>query len=194
MKVFLRLLTLAGVGFWMVLTSPGAAETAAEANAQQLIAPEAGTSAEFNPAAPKLSRSDKRFIKKYTASSGHSIAISKQAVTRAVHADVRAYAETVVNTEELITGELVVLARRRGGEAAIGHTRSVAVEKLTKKSIDAYDEAYLKEVMGAHKTAIALLEKAVTSSDTYVAAFAVQYLAVMRDHLARARQIEKMLN
>lgn len=164
-----------------------------EANKQpaEKAAPEMG---EIPPAGPALARSDQRVIKKITACGAYAAALSRQAAARAAHAEVRAYAEAVARAQELMNGELFTLAKHRGAKIAGGHTQDGDLADLAKKAGDGYDAAYLEEIADAHEDAIELLEKAAKSADTDVAAFAVHSLARVRDHLVRAKELEKAID
>ena len=149
---------------------------------------------EVQPAGPPLTRGDQRLIKKITTCGAYELAISRQGSTQAARAEVRAYAETIVRTQELINGELATLASHRGAKITIEHKQHDDLADLAKKTGDDYDKAYLKEILAAHRDAIALLEKAAKSDDTDVAAFSVQYLARLSDHLVRGRLLKKAVD
>lgn len=143
---------------------------------------------------PELARSDYKFVKKASACGAYEIAISQQASTQASNAQVRAYAATVVRDHERMSRELNTLAARRGAVVPVDHKHHDDLADLGKKTGTAYDEAYLDDIIDSHEDAISLLDKASKSEDTDVAAFAVQYLPAMRDHLARAKQLDKAID
>jgi len=179
------------LGGLTALSAPSFAQSEAANQPVEKAAPELG---EVQPAGPVLKRGDQRLIKKITACGAYELAISRQAVTRATHAEVRAYAETVVRSLELMNGELATLAKHRGAKIVIEHKQADDVAELAKKTGDDYDEDYLEEIIDAHEDAIALLEKGAKSADTDVAAFSVHCLARVQDHLVRARQLEKQID
>ena len=191
MKPHFRLIALILFGGLMAGATPLFAEPEANNPAVEKVAPELGTA---EPAGPALARSDQRVIKKIMACGAYELAISRQAVTRATHAEVRAYAEAVVRSLELINGELATLAKHRGAKIAIEHKQADDVAGLAKKTGGNYDEAYLKEIIDAHEDAVDLLEKAAKSDDTDVAAFSVHSLARVRDHLVRGKELGKAIN
>lgn len=143
---------------------------------------------------PTFSRADHRLVKKAAACSDHEIALSRQAVTRSTNAQVRSFAETIVRDHERMSRELTTFAARRGMVLSTTPKHQDDLDDLAKEKGDDYDEAYLEEMIDSHEDAIKLLEKASKSKDSELAAFAVQHLPTMKDHLARAKQLDKALD
>jgi putative membrane protein len=143
---------------------------------------------------PVLSRADQRFVKKAVACSDYELALSRQASTQASNAQVRAFAAGVVRDHERMNRELTTFAARRGVMLPPSQRHQEDLADLGKQTGDDYDDAYLDDMIDSHEDAIDLLEDASKSGDTDIAAFAVQHLPAMRDHLARARQLEKLVD
>lgn len=142
----------------------------------------------------KLSRSDHKLLRKASVCSAYETAISQQATTRATNAQVRTFAQDLARDHERISRDLDSLAARRGALFPVENKHADDVADLAKKTGNDYDEAYLEDIIDSHEDAIKLLEKASKSKDAEVAAFATTYLPVIRDHLAKAKQLEKLVD
>lgn len=143
---------------------------------------------------PTFKRSDHRLVKKAAACNDYEIALSRQAVTRSTDAQVRAYAENLIRDHERMGRELTTFAARRGVTLSENRKYQNDLDDLADEKGDDYDEAYLEAMIESHERAIKVLEKASKSSDSDLAAFAVQHLPTMKDHLARAKQLEKAID
>lgn len=178
---------LASLGCLAVVALPAAADT------MQGTPADPATDSSAGKTGGELTRADHRFVKKASACGAFEIAISRQASTQAANAQVRDYAAGLVREHERMQRELSTLAARRGASVPAEKPRG-EVADLAKKTGDDYDEAYLDDIIDAHEDTIGLLEKASKSKDTDIAAFAVQYLPGVRDHLARAKQLNKLVD
>lgn len=141
-----------------------------------------------------FNRSDRRLVKKVAACNAFEIALSRQAAGRSPNAQVRAYAEQIVRDHERMGRELTTLAARRALTLPTTYDHQEDLTDLAKESGNKYDEGYLEEMIESHEESIKVLEKVSKSRDSDLAAFAVQHLAAMRDHLARAKQLEEAID
>ncbi len=141
-----------------------------------------------------FSRSDRRWVKKAAALNAFEIALSRQAAGRSTNLQVRSYAEQIVRGHERMGRELSTLAARRALVLPTTYNHQNDLDDLAKESTEDYDEDYLEEMIESHEDSIKVLEKASKSRDSDLAAFAVQHLAAMRDHLARAKQLEEAID
>lgn len=143
-------------------------------------------------AAMPLSNADERFVKKAATAGEYEIALSRQASTSATNAQVRTYAATLVKQHEKMSTELLTLATRRGATLVSDDKHLDDLASLSKKTGNNYDGAYIGDMVDAHEDAISLFETASKSKDSDIAAFAVQYLPALKEHLAQAKQLEKL--
>jgi putative membrane protein len=148
---------------------------------------------EGHPAATPT-RSERRLVKKIAAGNDYEIALSRQAVGQASNAQVRSYAETIVRDHERMNRELTALAARRGVMLPTTPRHYEDVTELSKHTGEDYDEAYVEDMIDAHEDAIDLLEKMARAKDPDLAAFAVQHLPALQGHLARARELDKLVD
>jgi putative membrane protein len=141
-----------------------------------------------------LTRGDHRIVKKAAACTNYETALSRQASSRASLAEVRSYADTLVRDHERMRSELAAFAAGRGVMMPSGDRYRDDLDDLAQKTGTDYDEAYLEEMIDSHEDSIRLLEKAAESDNSDFAAFAVQHLPTLRDHLARAKQLEEAVD
>lgn len=181
-------LTLTAIGCMAVLALP----TFADSTKTVVVTEKNGTTVVRS--GTELTRADHKFVKKANACGAYELAISRQASTQASNAQVREFASNVVRDHERINKELTTLAARRGAVIPVEHKHHDDVADLAKKTGNDYDEAYLEDIIDSHEDAIDLLEKASKSQDTDIAAFAVNHLPTLRDHLARAKQLDKAID
>ncbi len=199
-----RRLLLATLGCLAVQALPLSAETTQETPVTRdnnkpvgTVSPPApivnATETTTTRAHPEMMRSDQRLIKKTAACNDYESAISRQATRQASNPQVRSYAEMIVSDHERMNREITTLSARRGMIFHSDQRYQNDVTDLSRKTGRNYDKAYLDEMIDSHEDAIDFLERASKSTDTDVAAFAVQYLPTLRDHLARVRQLEKLI-
>lgn len=145
-------------------------------------------------AAPAMARSDEAFMKQ-AAQNGHAeIEASKLAQQKAKRADVKAFAEAMVNDHTKVDGELKQLAASKKVELP---TEPSLKQKGELKMIDVgdadkFDQRYTKAFgVKAHQETIKLFEEAAAkASDPEVKAFAQKTLPSLKHHLEMARALD----
>ncbi len=142
----------------------------------------------------EFTRGDLRLVKKTAATSAYETVLSRQATTRASNADVRAYADAIVRDHEAMDRDLAAFTSGRGVMPPATEKYRDELDDLAQKTGTDYDEAYLDDMIDSHESGIRILEKAAESDNTELAAFAVQHLPTMRDHLARAKQLDEVVD
>ncbi|CAM3116288.1 DUF4142 domain-containing protein [Rariglobus hedericola] len=150
----------------------------------------------YTYSATPMDRKGEKWAHKLTACGDYQVAISKQASTKASNAQVRAFAATLVADHEAMNADLNAMAMTKRVQPDTNHMKKHHddVVDLGKKTGNDYDEAYLEDVIDGHEDAISSLEKGSKSDDADVAAFSVRYLPTLRDHLARAKQLDKAID
>jgi putative membrane protein len=146
--------------------------------------------------ATPLDRKGQKWAHMLNACGDYQVAISKQASTQASNAQVRAFAANILADHEAMSADLRAMAMSKRVTADNDHAKKHQddVADLGKKTGKAYDEAYLEDVIDGHEDAIAKLEKGSKSEDADVAAFSIRYIPTLRDHLARAKQLDKAID
>lgn len=150
------------------------------------------------PVSVEITRSEmrayQRILKKSAAVNINEIALSREALSRSTNPRVRAFAEMMVRDHDRMGRELTTLAARRGVMLADSGSSPENSAELSQKTGIAYDQAYIEEMIAGHEDAIALFEKASRSKDPDIAAFAVQYLPTLREHLTHSLQLEELFD
>jgi len=139
------------------------------------------------------SRADHQLIRKITVSNDYEIAIAHQAVVQATQEDVREFAGMMVADHERMESEFMALSQRLGVVTLRGERRfGDQINELAAKTGGDYDKSFIDEIVDAHEEAIELFEKASKSQETDFAAFAVQHLPSLREHLSQARLLQAL--
>jgi predicted outer membrane protein len=150
----------------------------------------------YTYSATPLDRKGEKWAHKLTACGDYQLALSKQASTQASNAQVRAFAAKLVTSHEAMNADLHAMTTSKSVKSETDHMKKHRDDlmDLGKKTGNDYDEAYLDDVIDGHEDAISSLEKGSNSDDADVAAFSTRYLPTLRDHLARAKQLDKAID
>lgn len=151
----------------------------------------------MDKSAMKVSRADHRFFKKASHLGEKEVALSRIAADRATNPQVRAFASEMVRAHTAANSELAALMQRRN---VVLDDRDHAVEqrelakKWNEKKADDFDEAYIEKMIECHEDTIDVLENGVDSKDTDIAAYSAQLLPSVKAHLAKAEQLEELID
>lgn len=149
-----------------------------------------------------LARGDQHFFEKITRLNEREIALSRHAAERATNAQVRSFANEMVEAHTEAGQELGTLATRKGARASsmdshdmhgADKTRKIEKDWADKKGGD-YDEAYIKAMIDAHEDTVDTLENGAESKDPEIAAAAQKLLPKVKAHLERAKQLKKSVD
>ncbi|OZI42472.1 DUF305 domain-containing protein [Bordetella genomosp. 5] len=186
---FANLRTLAlGVAVSSALT------LAPQAHAQSQSQPAStGASAAHDKAVGQLAGADKDFLEN-AAQSGHfELEGSKLALTKSSNADVKAFAQKMVDDHGKVGAELAALASKKGYEAPTGPSlMQQAKLKTLDMSDDGFDKRYAEMIaVTAHEDAVTLFRKASEEAkDPEVKAFAAKVLPTLKEHLTQAQALQ----
>lgn len=140
----------------------------------------------------ELARSDRRFVEKLGKLGMEEVALSKIAAERTTRAEVRSFAQNLVDAHQKVNRELTQLASTKGVTLPID--RQPDVQKWTKKDAEDFDADYLEKMIDAHEDSIELLqENAQESKDTELASFARTHLPAMQEHLRKAQELKRQM-
>lgn len=158
----------------------------------------AQTPAAPNAPAPATSNkldSDARSFLGEAAESGHlEIAGSKLALEKSQNADVKRFAQKMIDDHTKVGQQLESLAKSKGYEPP---TEPSLVQKAKLKALglrdDSFDKAYADEVgVTAHEDAVKLFDKASKDlKDPEVKQFALETLPGLRQHLQDAQALQR---
>jgi putative membrane protein len=193
-----------------LLTLPALVALAFSFGAAQAQTPGTGSSATGGQSAPaaqpgtgtrnvptkqddKLARSDRKFIEEAAGSGMFEVQVSQLAASKATDANVKSYANMLVDHHTAANNELVKIANARKVELPAAPKRALRkdIEKLGKKSGEEFDRDYVRNVgIKAHEKDIKLFQKASKDAkDAELKAFVDKTLPVLREHLAAAQKL-----
>lgn len=174
--------------------SSGMAGHSASSTGSSMGASGAGQSASGAAAGgAKLSASDEKAVKDMAMADMAEVATGKLALSKSQNADVKAYAQQMVDDHGQALTKVQALAQARGvtlpTEPDAKHKAMAA--KLEKLSGEAFDKAYMSDAgVKDHKTVLAKLKSdAKKIKDPDVKALADQHEPVVEQHLKSAEQM-----
>ena len=137
-----------------------------------------------------LKHGDKSFVEDAAKSAMEEIAISRVALEKASNPQVKEFAQMMVSDHTGASSELSVLASSKG----VMLPKQPNVEKWVKKTAKGFDEEYMEKMVDDHQEAVKLFEKKTKNADDLeVLAFATKTLPKLQEHLAKAKEIKKMV-
>ena len=140
----------------------------------------------------KIKDSEKTFFEKAAKSGDKEVRVSQAVLPQLTHANVKAFAQTMIADHTATNNELKSLASSKG--VTLPTPEKNYSEKWSGKDHKEIDEDYLEEMISDHKEAIDLFEKAAKSEDVDIAAFASKTLPALRHHLETAKSLEKAID
>jgi len=153
----------------------------------------AQTTAPVGASAPRAAHADSSFLKD-AAESGHAeIDAGNLALQKGSAADVKSFAQKMVDDHKKASAELQALAASKNVKLP---TEATMVAKgkakiLEKRDGTGFDHAYAENQVSAHKDAVKLFEKASRDAkDADVKAWAAKTLPTLQHHLQEAQALE----
>jgi len=133
------------------------------------------------------------FVDEASASGVAEIETSKLALQKSASADVKTFAQTMINDHSAANKELAAIAAKKklkvATEAELMNKAKAMILKL--RDGESFDEAYANNQVKAHKDAIELFNKATVSQDAELASFATATLPKLEHHLHAAEALAK---
>ncbi|RZL09335.1 MAG: DUF4142 domain-containing protein [Rubrivivax sp.] len=144
--------------------------------------------------AHKLERADVAFLKQ-AAQNGHAeIEGSKLALSKGTHAQVKAFAQQMVDDHTKASQELSALATDKGVElpSEPSLAQKAKLKLLAQRDGESFDRHYAESVgVAAHEDTVKLFKKAAAQAkDADVKAFATKTLPTLEQHLQHARDLK----
>lgn len=142
-------------------------------------------------------KKDSEFAVEATDGGLYEVQVATLAVTKATDAQVKQFAQMMVDDHSKVNGELKTLAGQKGIALP-----DVISEKCQKKYYDLdqknkgidFDKEYIDQMVKDHKDNIDAFEKeADKGDDAEIKSWAADKLAALRHHLAEAERIQKEL-
>jgi putative membrane protein len=153
---------------------------------------------EVRPTAPtSVSRNDRTFLTKAAELAHAEVSLAQLAERRAQNPHIRGHAQKLLADYRTLAAELAQLGEKRGialpklpldsGEPA---SRDRIFRKLTERSEELFDAAFLETITAQHQAMIALFEKlGGTSPDAEIAAFTHRNYPKLREHLMHTENL-----
>jgi putative membrane protein len=133
---------------------------------------------------------DATFVKKAACAGMAEVKSSEIALQKASDAKVKQFAQRMIDDHTKANKELTELATRKGWkpEAAIEEKKQKEMDKLSGKTGQEFDRAYMECQVKAHEEAVKLFKQASTASeDADLKAWAAKTLPTLEEHLKMAQ-------
>jgi putative membrane protein len=141
--------------------------------------------------AASLTHTDKHFIEKAAAAGREEVEISQVAAQRSTNADVKSFAQMMVDDHSKANDELMSIAQSRG---VVLDDKKNETEKWSKKDAKDFDRDYVKKMVSDHKDVVELFQKeAKDGTDPDLLAFARSTLPKLEKHYEHATDLKKMV-
>jgi putative membrane protein len=153
-----------------------------------------GTAASQTPSpagasAPRQTGADQTFVTQAAQGGTAEVAKAKLALTKAASAEVKQFAQRMVDDHTKANEELKALATSKQITLP-ADAPPPAMAKLEKLEGAAFDQAYIADQMQDHQKAITLFEReAKAGTDAEVKAFAEKTLPTLKQHHALVREL-----
>jgi len=142
----------------------------------------------------KLDSTDRQFLDDAAEAGATEVAGSKLALEKGKHAEVKTFAQQMIDDHTKVAQQLTELAKSKGYEPP---TEPSLMQKAKLKALglrdEGFDEAYANEIgVSAHEDAVVLFEKASKEvQDPEVKQFATETLPKLQEHLAHAKTLQQ---
>lgn len=138
-----------------------------------------------------LERGDRRFLEKAAKAGQEEVEISKIALERTTNADVKNFAQMMLDDHGRANEEVAALAQKYNVELPAKGTDE---DKWRRRDAKDFDRDYVKKMVSAHKDAVELFQKeAKDGTAPDVLEFARKTLPKLERHYERANDLKKMV-
>jgi putative membrane protein len=149
--------------------------------------------AQDKPASGKMG-SDQHFVMEAAHIGMAEVAIGKVAADKASSADVKKFAQRMVDDHGKANDELKTLAQNKQITlpTSLDAAHQTTLDKLSKMSGDAFDRTYMQEMVNGHKKAVSMFQmESKSGADADVKAWAAKTLPTLEEHLKVAQELSK---
>jgi putative membrane protein len=140
--------------------------------------------------------SDQHFMREAAQGGMAEVELGHLAADKASNAEVKEFAQRMVKDHSQANDQLKQIASQKGVTlpTSLSAKDQATKNKLSKLSGDAFDQAYMSDMLKDHKTDIAAFQKETTNGkDPDVKQFASQTLPTLKDHLKHAQSVSPKL-
>ncbi len=142
----------------------------------------------------KLSHQDKSFLKDAAEGGNAEIEASKVAVAQSSSADVKTFAQTMIDDHTKADTELKALAEQKGVKVSDtpSLTEKAEIKLLSERKGSSFDQHYAESIgVKAHQDTVKLFQKEIDKgSDADVKAWAAKTLPTLQHHLEAAQALK----
>ena len=153
-----------------------------------------GAFAQASAPAAKLSHQDTSFLKDAAEAGNAEVEGSKLALSQAASADVKSFAQTMVDDHGKAGAELQALADQKGVKVSAKPSmlKQGELKLLSKRKDASFDQHYADSIgVKAHEDAVKLFQKeADKGTDADVKAWAAKTLPTLQHHLDMAKELK----
>jgi putative membrane protein len=134
------------------------------------------------------------FVTRASAAGLGEVELGKLAVQKGAAADVRAFAQKMVEDHGKAGADLAALAKKKSLQVATQPSQEQrdALASLRRKSGKEFDDAWTQQMVRDHDDAVSLFSAAGTLDDPDLAAFARQTLPKLTEHQQVAAQLSSI--
>lgn len=164
----------------------------AQAAGTGTAAPTESAETKSKPAAAKKADPDKMFVAKAAQGGLAEVEMGKLAVEKASHPDVKQFGQRMVDDHSKANDQLKSVASQQNYQvpAEPNAQQKATMARLSKLSGEAFDKAYMKNMVMDHKKDVAEFQKESTAGkNDAVKNFAGQTLPTLQDHLKNAQEV-----
>jgi putative membrane protein len=133
----------------------------------------------------RASKTDMEFVRKAAMSDMAEIQMGQIALERASHADVKAFAQRMVDDHTKSSQELMQIVQSKNMTLPTEPDRKMQqmAERMRRMSGNEFDRHYMDHMVGDHKKAVELFERqSERGTDPELKAFAARTLPTLREH------------
>lgn len=143
-----------------------------------------------------LSHTDRTFFQKVAEGSTNEVALSQLAPDHSANAQVKSFAEMIINDRTRLNSQLSSIAGQQGVDLGpyIQKGQRDHVDSLQQKNGTEFDQAYLDQLIKSDRETAELFEReAADSKDPELGSFAAHNIGVVLEHLRHAKALEQTI-
>jgi putative membrane protein len=154
----------------------------------------AATNASSSRSSDKLGWSDRHFVTKTADGNQDEIQLAQLATERSSNADVKSFAQRLVDDHTKLASELSSLASSKNVKLDKESGQSRTYKRLAKASGSDFDREFVEQMIDEHEKDIkAFKDRADDAKDSELKQFAASHLATLQDHLQMAQNLRNSI-
>jgi len=190
----MKKLFVPGVAVMALLAAPVFAQTGTTSQPGTARQPGTTTQSESKSSNKATTTPDEHFIREAAMGGMAEVELGKLAATKASSAEVKTFAQKMVDDHSKAGDELKTIAEKKNiaWPAALDSSHKATYDRLSKLSGAEFDKAYMSDMLKDHKMDVSAFRKeSQTGKDPEVKAFASKTLPTLEDHLSSAESANR---